>query len=582
LTIQVTPPDAQRLDGSHRLRRRFTTGLLVLAIAVAAPLGSGAALAARGDGATLVLAYWQSVAVLNPHLAQGSKDLDAARLILEPLASMGPDGKPVPALAATIPTLANGGISGDRTTVTWTLEPGVKWSDGSDFTAEDVAFTFQYMSNPEVGATTSDVALAIASVVAADRDTVVVTYRAPTWAPYSFGVGPSGMILQKAQFEPYNGANAHEAPGNFAPIGTGPYKLSSFTPGDKVTYEINESYRDPGKPFFRGVEIVTTSGPEASARAVFESATADYGWNLLVSSDLLRSLIKLGNGKLVSAPSSSVERILLNRADPARDSEPTTKHPFLSDRSVRKAFAMAIDRTAIAGLYGLAGDPTCNLVTGVPEFTSTRTASFDVCKFDMASANKLLDKAGWKKRDVDGIRVKEGVPLRVLFQTTTNTLRAAEFSIIAAGWRQLGVDVAPLKAVPASIFFGPPTNTDSAVRFLADFEMFTNASNTDPTPYLAGWLSSSIPQMSNGWEGSNYDRFSRPKYDRLFGFLTETTDPTTRAALIIEMNDLLVADVVEIPLVARRSPLAGKAMTLLGVIANTWESDTWNVADWSR
>ncbi|MDQ2913789.1 MAG: peptide ABC transporter substrate-binding protein, partial [Chloroflexota bacterium] len=98
------------------------------------PSGSGAA-TARGAGGDLKILYWQAPTILNPHQAGGTKDNDASRLIVEPLGSWGPDGKPVAVLAAEIPTVANGGVSKDLTTVTWKLKTGVKWSDGTAFTA---------------------------------------------------------------------------------------------------------------------------------------------------------------------------------------------------------------------------------------------------------------------------------------------------------------------------------------------------------------------------------------------------------------------------------------------------------------
>src|SRR4030095_3101840 len=88
-------------------------------------------------------------------LAQGTKDYDASRLVIEPLAASGPDGKPVPLLAAEIPTVAHGGGGHDLKTVTWKLKQGIKWSDGSDFTADDVVFTYKYMSDPKTAATDS-------------------------------------------------------------------------------------------------------------------------------------------------------------------------------------------------------------------------------------------------------------------------------------------------------------------------------------------------------------------------------------------------------------------------------------------
>ena len=117
----------------------------------ATPAASASTAAAkRGAGDDLKILYWQAPTILNAHLATGTKDSDAARLVTEPLASYGPDAKPLAnALAAEIPTVANGGVSADLTTVTWKLKQGVKWSDGSAFTADDVAFTFSLMADPK-------------------------------------------------------------------------------------------------------------------------------------------------------------------------------------------------------------------------------------------------------------------------------------------------------------------------------------------------------------------------------------------------------------------------------------------------
>ena len=96
----------------------------------------------RGQGGELKILYWQAPTILNSHQATGTKDYDAARLILEPLASWGVDGKPVAnGLAKEIPTLENKGVSADFTTVTWNLISGLKWSDGSAVTDDDVVFT---------------------------------------------------------------------------------------------------------------------------------------------------------------------------------------------------------------------------------------------------------------------------------------------------------------------------------------------------------------------------------------------------------------------------------------------------------
>jgi peptide/nickel transport system substrate-binding protein len=543
---------------------------------------------ARGQGPMLKILYWQAPTILNTHLAQGTKDYDAGRLVLEPLASFGPDGNPVPNLAAEIPTRDNGGVSQDLRSVTWKLKQGVKWSDRTDFTADDVVFTFQYMADPKTAASDSFAAEGVAGVEAKDKYTVVVTFQNPNPNYYQIFVGGFGNILQKKQFENYTGENAANAPGNMAPIGTGPYKVSDFKPGDVVSYEINDQYREPNKPFFKQVQIKGGGDAASAARAVFQTGEVDYAWNLQVEAQVLNQLSSGGKADLVTAVSPNVERLMINFADPNKDengarAEPDTRHPFFSDINVRKAFAMAVDRKQIADrLYGPAGQPTCNIVTAPQDVDSSNTASLDVCRFDVARANQLLDQAGWT-RGSDGMRQKNGVAMKVLFQTSVNPLRQKEQDIVKASWEQLGVSV-ELKAVDAGVFFSSDAgNPDTASHFYADVEMFTNGSTgPDQTNYLSNWTTQRIAQQSNQWRANNYNRYSNPEYDQLWQQYQSNPDQAERREIAIKMNDILVSDVVVIPLVARTQPTDGVSKQLKGIKPDPWDSVLWNLADWTK
>src|SRR5262249_19087249 len=120
----TTPPAAQATTAPAAAgapAAQPTTAPAAPAPTIAPTLGSAAKPAAsgRGAGGMLKILYWQAPTILNTHLSQGTKDYDAGRLILEPLASIGPDGQPVPNLAAEIPTLQNGGIAQDQKSITW-------------------------------------------------------------------------------------------------------------------------------------------------------------------------------------------------------------------------------------------------------------------------------------------------------------------------------------------------------------------------------------------------------------------------------------------------------------------------------
>ncbi len=553
---------------------------------------SGGAAFKRGDGGQLNILYWQAPTILNPHQATGTKDSDASRLILEPLASYGPDGKPLAnGLALEIPTVANGGVSADFTTVTWKLRPGVKWSDGTAFTADDVAFTFTYMHDPATAATTESSTEGVKSVVAKDANTVVITYDAPNPNVYQFGVGyvSNGGILQKAQYAACVGAKAKDCPADLAPIGTGPYMLDTFKPGDVVTYKANPNFRDPNKPFFKTVQLKGGGDAESAARAVFQTGDVDYSWNLQVAANILQPMIAASTkGKMLSVYGSSVERILINFADPnaAGDlrGEPSTKHPFFNGPDgllVRKALAMATDRQTVANqLYGagLTGKPGCNIITGVPDFESTATASF-CAAFDPVAAAKMLDDAGWKLGS-DGVRAKNGIKLALTYNTTVNAVRQATQAIEKTNWEKAGFGVTLLQT-PAATFF---TNTapDGANHFWSDIEMFTNNSDPDPTSYLNAWTTSQIAQKSNGWQLGNYNRYSDPTFDGYVAQLRTETDPAKRATLIKQANDNLILNVVIIPIVTRTQVTSGISTAIKGDTPTGWDSEMYNIADWYK
>ncbi|TME29698.1 MAG: peptide ABC transporter substrate-binding protein [Chloroflexi bacterium] len=554
-----------------------------------APTAAGKpAAGGRGQGGQLKILYWQAPTILNTHLAQGTKDYDAGRLVLEPLASSGPDGKPVPNLAVEIPTVDNGGVSKDQKTITWKLKPGVKWSDGTPFTADDVVFTWQYVADPKVAATDTQIADGVTNVEAKDPNTVVVTFKDPNPYPYQIFVSGLGSIIQKKQFQDFMGEKAKDAPGNLAPIGTGPYKVVDFKPGDVVTYTVNENYRDANKPYFKDVQIKGGGDATSAARAVFQTGEVDYAWNLQVEQQVLNQLQQGGKANLMTALSPNVERLLINFADPNSDTggaraEPTTKHPFFSDLNVRKAFAMAVDRKSIGEqLYGPAGQASCNIVTSPPDVVSKNTGSMDVCKYDIDGANKLLDQAGWAK-GADGIREKGGVRMHVVYQTTVNPLRQKEQDIVKSGWEKLGVEV-ELKSVDAGVFFSSDAgNPDTAAHFYTDVEMFTNgASSPDQTQYVALWTTDQIVSKDTQWHGNNYHRWSNPDYDAIYNQLRTETDEAKRRDLIIKANDLLVSQVVVIPMVARTQPTDGISKAIQGDVPNPWDSVLWNVADWVK
>ncbi len=536
-----------------------------------------------GDNDTLTLLYWQAPTILNPHLSTGLKDSEASRIVLEPLASYDQNGELIPFLAAEVPTIENGGIAADGKSVTWLLKQDIKWSDGTPFTAADVIFTYEFLSNPEVGATSSAIYEIVDKIEAVDDYTVKINFKKETPAWNRLFIGASGLILPRHIYEEYNGKNVREAPANLLPIGTGPYKVVEFKPGDVVVYEPNPYFRNVDNLGFKRIELKGGGDATSAARAVLQTGDADYGFNLQIEAPVLQQLETGEKGELVTILGTLSERILINFSDPNQTtaegerSNINNPHPFLSDKLVREAFSLAIDRDTIANqLYGITGQPTANILLLPQEFNSPNTAY----EFNLEKAQNLLDQAGWKDTNNNGIRDKDGVEMKVVFQTSVNPLRQKTQEIVKQGLQSVGIEV-ELKSIDASIFFsGDPANNDTVEHFYADLQMFTTGNySPDPSDYMKDYLCDEIPQKANNWVGNNYSRYCNPEYDQLWQAATQELDPKKRQEMFIKMNDILIEDFAVIPLV-HRADVTAISNRLDGFELTPWDRNTWNIKDW--
>ncbi len=570
--------------------RKSALRIAVLVLIVAMTMGTlGFAVAQEGD--TLNILYWQAVSTLNPYLSGGTKDIEGGSLVLEPLARYNELGEMVPWLVDEIPTVENGGVSEDLMSITWTLSEGLVWSDGTPVTSADVVFTWQYCTHPDAGCNALSKFTDVTNVEAVDDRTVVITFGVPKPFPYGPFVGAQSPIIQAAQFADCVGANAQNCTDqNFYPIGTGPYVVTNFLANDVVEFAANPNYREEGKPYFQRIVFKGGGDAESAARAVLETGEFDYAWNLQVVPPLLDQMVAAGQGQLVVSFGTSVERIHINHTNP--DSalgdmrsvwvpDGSNGHPFLQVPEIWKAMSMAIDRDLIASqLYGAAGKATCNLLPAPAAYASPNNEACLVQ--DIAGANALLDGAGIVDSDGDGVREYNGIPLRVLYQTSTNAVRQATQALIKDWWAQIGIE-AELRNIDAAVFFGNDlASPDTYGKFYADVEMFTNNyDGTDPEAYMAQWTCAEIAGPDNDYLGNNISRWCNPDYDALVAQMAQTGSLQERAALAIAMNDMIVQDGAMIGLV-HRGDVSAISNSLEGVLMNSWDSELWNVADWTR
>jgi peptide/nickel transport system substrate-binding protein len=246
---------------------------------------------------------------------------------------------------------------------------------------------------------------------------------------------------------------------------------------------------------------------------------------------------------------------------------------------------MAIDRNIIAEqLYGPAGRPTCNIVSGPPAFVSTAN---DACLTqDLEGAAALLEEAGWVDSDGDGVREKDGMTLSLLYVTSTNQVRQKTQALVKQWWNEIGVEV-ELRDVDAGVYFGgDPASPDTLGKFYADVQMFTNgADSIDPQQYLGGWLcegGENIAARANNWLAENNERWCSEEFDALWQEYAAASDPAERAEYAKQLNDMLAQNYVNIPLIYRAQPSAW--VNKLGGVGtlNAWDSEEWNIEDWYR
>ena len=535
----------------------------------------------RGGGGSLKTLWWQGATLLNPHFAVGTKDQDGSRIFYEPLASWDPDGNLVPVLAADIPTAQNGGVSKDGKSVTWHLKKGVTWHDGKPFTADDCVFNWEYAADPATASVNIGTYKDI-KVEKVDTHTVKVHFQKPTpfWAdPF---VGVRGMLIPKHLFEPFKGGKSREAPANLKPVGTGPFKFADFKPGDMVKGEINTAYHIPNRPYFDTVEMKGGGDAVSAARAVIQTGEFDYAWNMQVEDEILKRLEQGGKGRADIVAGGNIEHIQCNFTDPWTEvdgerSSLKTKHPALTDPAVRQALNLLVDRAAVQEqIYGRTGIATANFLNQPARFASKSTK----WELNVDKASQVLEAAGWKKGS-DGIRAKDGKKLKFVFQTSINAPRQKTQAIVKQAATKAGIDL-ELKSVTASVYFSSDVaNPDTYSHFYTDIQMYTTTmTQPDPELFMLQFTSWEAASKENKWQGRNITRWKNDEYDKLYRAAESELDPVKRAALFIKMNELVIQNVVVIPVVFR--PRVAAMSNRLRAEQSGWDSDFWNLQSWYR
>ena len=512
----------------------------------------------RGGGGTLKILSSEAPVLLNPHFAAGLKDQNASRIFYEPLATFDEEANLVPVLAAEIPSREAGSLSADGRSVIWKLKRGVTWHDGMPFTADDVVFTARYVADPATAAVNVSTYRDV-KIEKLDSHTVRVSYPNPTpfWAQTL--VGTPGLILPQHVFADFIGARSRETPANLKPVGTGPYRLIEFKPGDLLRAQAYAAYHLPNRPHFDALEMKGGGDALSAARTVLQTGEYDYA-AVGATDDLILQRMESASdakGKVRIIFGHAVEFITLNHADPWTEVEgerahARSRHPAFSDKAVRDAMALLIDRQGMQGrLFGRIAQATPNFLVGPPRYASKNLKP----EFNIAKANQTLEAGGWKK-GADGIRAKGEVKLKFVFQAASDPGRQKVQAVIKDACAKTGIEL-ELKPIVSAVFFGSdPANPDTFQKFWADMQMYVTNGGPDPQRHMERYCSWDMAQKANKWAGRNVSRWSNAEYDATHLAAQVELDPVKRVALFIKMNDIVCSDHYVIPLAHRAAAVA--------------------------
>jgi peptide/nickel transport system substrate-binding protein len=281
---------------------------------------------------------------------------------------------------------------------TWTfhLRQDVKFHDGAPMTAADVLATFHRLLDPAQNAPSRSNYDMIAGMTAPDDHTVVFTLSQP--------YGGLADIMTDRQVKIVPRDKIAQLPTQ--PIGTGPFKFVSYTPGDRLVLTKNDAYFEPGLPKLAGVELRII--PEMSAKiAALQSGELDIVWDLPL--DQVKTLQGRGGLRVDSVPSGSWDAAIMNNLTP----------PF-NDKRVRLAFQMAVSKADVVDLtlFGQ-GVPTISPIPPSHPFYAT---DIKIADADPAAARKLLAEAGHGGGITVPIIVPAGRPVRERLGVTLQQL----------------------------------------------------------------------------------------------------------------------------------------------------------------
>jgi peptide/nickel transport system substrate-binding protein len=477
---------------------------------------------------------------------------DIQSCIIEGLVTTDEEMRVMPLLAAEIPTPENGGVvlrPDGGMDVTWKLRPGIRWHDGVPFSSHDVKFTVEAINSAEYNPESADGFDRITSVDTPDSLTAVLHYK-EVYAPYQLqffrGALPKHVL---------EGRNIDRATDyNRNPLGTGPYKVAEWRTGEYVLLERVPNYwRGDSLPKIR--RVLFKFLPNTTTR-INQLKSGEVHVVALVPWDKARELRDVPGITLHTIMGNSYEHVTLNqRAVPA-----------FRDVRVRRALLHAIDRETIVRSILDSLAPVTH--GAIQPLSWAFTDSVPVYAFDAGRARQLLDEAGWRDANGDGVREKDGAPLSFTLMTQAGfVVRENVSQALQRMWRDVGVDT-KIQLVDGTAI--------SSLWFEGKFDALLHWWHMPADPELATFFAADrIPPA-----GRNINYIEDDSLTTLVYAADRTVDRARRRAILVAAQQRIAELVPELPLynVTRLDAVPAALQNFKGNPTNT--GIFWNIHKW--
>ena len=465
------------------MKKLTTTALsAVLALSLVGCGGSGDSNTGATSGGNILRFGTSGIeGTFNPVVSDGVYDGYVVSLVFEGLITNDAEGQYIPSLAESWE------LSDDKLTYTFTLKDGITFSDGSALTADDVAFTYNTIKEADYAGPRSAVGAAIDTVTVVDDKTIafkMVKASPANIANFTYGI-MSKEYYAHSSFEELTQKNP-------TPMGTGKFVLEDggYAPKQYVKLTKNENYWDAeNAPKIDGVTLSEVS--EDTVLSALQAGEIDM-CQPAAKAENVEAIDGMDNAHLVSYLGNGYTFMAFN-----------TTRPTLAQTEVRQALMYALDRKSfLKAEYG--SDDLVSL--GMAPISPVSWAypgndELNAYDYDLDKAAKMLDDAGWKDTDGDGIRDKDGTPLHLNWLIYTESTWPGTISSMAYdSWSQIGVDLEitqmDFNTVSSTVMDAEPGQKD--------FDIYTMGFSLSADPDPTGGLYDADAYVAGGFNASGF------------------------------------------------------------------------------